>query len=74
MLESFKEHHMIEDINEIEGTGHRSAWGEKFPKSVVVTDEVETQIEELSELAPLHNPANLMGIRAFKSYYQISLM
>ena len=40
--------------------------GEKFPKSVVVTDEVETQIEELSELAPLHNPANLMGIRAFK--------
>ena len=67
MLESFKEHHMIEDINEIEGTGHRVVHGgEKFPKSVVVTDEVETQIEELSELAPLHNPANLMGIRAFK--------
>lgn len=69
MLESFKEHHMIEDINEIEGTGHRVVHGgEKFPKSVVVTDEVESQIEELSELAPLHNPANLIGIRAFKNY------
>ena len=40
--------------------------GETFPKSVVVTDEVEQQIEALSELAPLHNPANLMGIRAFR--------
>ena len=38
----------------------------KLSKSVVVTDEVESQIEELSELAPLHNPANLMGIRAFR--------
>ena len=38
----------------------------EIPKSVVVTDEVESQIEELSELAPLHNPANLIGIRAFK--------
>ena len=66
MLESFKEHHMIEDINEIEGTGHRVVHGGEIPKSVVVTDEVESQIEELSELAPLHNPANLIGIRAFK--------
>ncbi|RQM95928.1 acetate kinase [Staphylococcus warneri] len=67
MLEKFKEHHIIEDINEIQGTGHRVVHGgETFPKSVVVTDEVEQQIEALSELAPLHNPANLMGIRAFK--------
>ncbi|MBY6180589.1 acetate kinase [Staphylococcaceae bacterium DP2N0-1] len=67
MLEKFKGHHIIEDINEIQGTGHRVVHGgETFPKSVVVTDEVEQQIEALSELAPLHNPANLMGIRAFK--------
>jgi len=39
---------------------------ELFPTSALVTDEVEKQIESLSELAPLHNPANLMGIRAFK--------
>lgn len=38
----------------------------KFPESVAITDEVEKEIEELSELAPLHNPANLMGIRAFR--------
>ncbi|MBO0377634.1 acetate kinase [Staphylococcus warneri] len=67
MLEKFKEHHIIEDINEIQGTGHRVVHGgETFPKSVVVTDEVEQQIKALSELAPLHNPANLMGIRAFR--------
>ena len=36
------------------------------PESVAITDEVEKEIEELSELAPLHNPANLMGIRAFR--------
>jgi acetate kinase len=64
MLDSFKEHEMIKDITDIQGTGHRVVHGgETFPKSVVVTDEVESQIEELSELAPLHNPANLMGIR-----------
>ena len=67
MLDSFKEHEMIKDITDIQGTGHRVVHGgETFPKSVVVTDEVESQIEELSELAPLHNPANLMGIRAFR--------
>ena len=38
----------------------------KIPESVAITDEVEKEIEELSELAPLHNPANLMGIRAFR--------
>ncbi len=42
--------------------------GEKLPESVAITDEVEKEIEELSELAPLHNPANLMGIRAFRKF------
>lgn len=67
MLTKFKEHNIIQDIYEIQGTGHRVVHGgETFPSSAVVTDEVEEQIEELSELAPLHNPANLMGIRAFR--------
>ena len=49
------------------GTGHRVVHGgELFPTSALVTDKVEEQIESLSELAPLHNPANLMGIRAFR--------
>lgn len=67
MLDSFKKHGIIDDINDIVGTGHRVVHGgELFPESALVTDEVEQQIESLSELAPLHNPANLMGIRAFK--------
>lgn len=67
MLDSFEKHGFIENINDIEGTGHRVVrGGELFPTSALVTDEVEKQIESLSELAPLHNPANLMGIRAFK--------
>lgn len=67
MLESFKQHGVIDSIYDIDGTGHRVVHGgELFPNSVYVTDEVEEQIESLSELAPLHNPANLMGIRAFR--------
>ncbi|WP_180536302.1 acetate kinase [Staphylococcus haemolyticus] len=67
MLDSFKQHGIIDDINDIVGTGHRVVHGgELFPTSALVTDKVEEQIESLSELAPLHNPANLMGIRAFR--------
>ncbi len=67
MLDSFKQHGIIDDINDIAGTGHRVVHGgELFPTSALVTDKVKEQIESLSELAPLHNPANLMGIRAFR--------
>ncbi|WP_053038264.1 acetate kinase [Staphylococcus haemolyticus] len=67
MLDSFKQHGIIDDINDIAGTGHRVVHGgELFPTSALVTDKVEEQIESLSELAPLHNPANLMDIRAFR--------
>lgn len=67
MLDSFKQHGIIDDINDIAGTGHRVVHGgELFPTSALVTDKVEEQIESLSELAPSHNPANLMGIRAFR--------
>ena len=67
MLASFKEHGIIDDINDIDGTGHRVVHGgELFPTSALITEEVEKQIESLTDLAPLHNPANLMGIRAFK--------
>lgn len=67
MLDSLINHGIIRDINDIDGTGHRVVHGgELFPESALVTDEVEKQIEALTELAPLHNPANLMGIRAFR--------
>lgn len=67
MLEKLVEFGVIKNINEIDGSGHRVVHGgEKFDDSVLITDEVEAEIDRLSELAPLHNPANLMGIRAFR--------
>ena len=58
---------IIQSFDEITGIGHRVVHGgEKFNDSVLITDEVLDQIEVLSELAPLHNPANIVGIKAFK--------
>ncbi|TWE02668.1 acetate kinase [Neobacillus bataviensis] len=58
---------IIKSLNEIEGIGHRVVHGgETFTDSALITDEVLVKIEELSELAPLHNPANVTGIKAFK--------
>ena len=58
----------VKDMNEINAVGHRVVHGgEKFASSVVITDEVEEAIRKCSELAPLHNPANLMGIDAIKA-------
>ena len=59
---------VISDMKEIDAVGHRVVHGgEKFSSSVILTDDVLKTIESLSELAPLHNPANLMGIRACKA-------
>ena len=55
----------VVSLDEIGAVGHRIVHGgEKFTKSVVINDEVIKAIEEVSDLAPLHNPANLIGIRA----------
>jgi len=58
-------HGVIKSLNEISAVGHRTVHGgEAFSASVVVNDAVIKSLEECSELAPLHNPANLIGIRA----------
>ncbi|MBS4215365.1 acetate kinase [Neobacillus rhizophilus] len=58
---------IIQSLNKIDGVGHRVVHGgEEFNDSVIITDEVLNKIEALSELAPLHNPANVTGIKAFK--------
>ncbi|WP_223590994.1 acetate kinase [Neobacillus bataviensis] len=58
---------IIASLNEIEGIGHRVVHGgEEFNDSVLITEEVMEKIQELSDLAPLHNPANITGIQAFK--------
>jgi acetate kinase len=59
---------IIKSLSEIVGMGHRVVHGgEEFNDSVLITDEVIKKLEELSELAPLHNPANITGIKAFQS-------
>lgn len=58
-------HGVIKSMDEIDAVGHRVVHGgEIFNESVVITDEVLKQIEDLSDMAPLHQPANVAGIRA----------
>ncbi|MDI3534541.1 MAG: acetate kinase [Thermosediminibacterales bacterium] len=58
---------VIKDLNEISAVGHRIVHGgEKFTGSVKITDEVIKSLEECIELAPLHNPPNILGIEAVK--------
>jgi len=58
-------HGAIKSMDEIVAVGHRIVHGgEKFTSSVIIDDEVKATLEECSELAPLHNPPNLMGIEA----------
>jgi len=56
---------VIKNLDEVDAVGHRVVHGgEKFASSVIINDEVMAAIEECNDLAPLHNPANLIGIRA----------
>lgn len=60
-----EEYGVIASLDEINAVGHRVVHGgEKFASSVIITEEVIAAIEECNDLAPLHNPANLIGIRA----------
>lgn len=67
LLDDLKRFNIIESYDEITGVGHRVvAGGEHFKDSALVDEEVIQKVEELSLLAPLHNPANAAGIRAFR--------
>ena len=62
-----KQHGVINDIHQIDAVGHRVAHGgEFFSESMLVTTEVKEKIAQCSELAPLHNPANLKGITSME--------
>ncbi len=59
---------VVKDMSEIDAVGHRIVHGgEKFAASTILNDDVLAAIEECNELAPLHNPANLIGIQACKA-------
>jgi acetate kinase len=67
LLNKLTDQGIIKSLDEIEGVGHRVVHGgEEFADSVLITDEVIQKLEQLSELAPLHNPANITGIKAFQ--------
>lgn len=60
-----KAHGVISSLGEIGAVGHRLVHGgEKFAASVIINDEVIAEVEACNDLAPLHNPANLIGVRA----------
>ena len=60
----------INDVSEIDAIGHRVVHGgEKFKESCLITDEVIETIRELSPLAPLHNPAGILGIEAARKVF-----
>lgn len=62
-----KEHGVIDSLDAIHAVGHRVVHGgEKFATSVIIDDTVMKAIEECNDLAPLHNPANLIGINSCK--------
>lgn len=68
LLEKLTSLEIIKSLSEIDGIGHRVVHGgEIFHDSALITPEVLAKIEALSELAPLHNPANITGINAFLS-------
>ena len=67
LLDKLVELKIVEDLDEINGVGHRIVHGGSlYKESVFVTDKVVDDIMSISDLAPLHNPAHVLGINAFR--------
>ncbi|MEG1495322.1 MAG: acetate kinase [Bacilli bacterium] len=67
LIDQILKNGLVKSLDEIGAVGHRIVHGgNKYSKSVLITKRVIDELEEISDLAPLHNPAHLMGIRAFK--------
>ncbi|MGB7594892.1 MAG: acetate kinase [Erysipelotrichaceae bacterium] len=67
VLESLMKHHVVSNLKDLTGIGHRVVHGgEKYSKSTLVDAQVEQDIETYADLAPLHNPANLLGIQVMR--------
>lgn len=66
LLETLSGEGIIDDINDIIGVGHRvTHGGELYSESVIIDEEVVYNIDQLKKLAPIHNPVQLLGIKAF---------
>lgn len=67
LIKELFDNHIITSLDEIDGIGHRLVHGgDKYASSVIIDDDVIKTVEELSSLAPLHNPANILGVKAFR--------
>ena len=66
LLEELKNYKVIKSYDEIDGVGHRIVHGgDKYTESVLINEDILKTVEKLVPLAPLHNPANLVGVRSF---------
>lgn len=71
LVEELKANNVVDSLDDIKGIGHRVVQGgDYFDKTVVIDDEVLNKIDELSSLAPLHNPAAVTGIKAAKEVFK----
>lgn len=67
LLDELINYKVINSYDDIDGVGHRLVHGgDKYTESVIIDDDVLATVEKLVPLAPLHNPANLVGVRSFK--------
>ncbi len=70
LVEELKANNVVDSLDEIKGIGHRVVQGgDYFDKTVIIDDDVLSKIDELSPLAPLHNPAAIVGIKAAKDVF-----
>jgi len=74
LIKELLENNIIESVEEVKGVGHRVVQGaDKFSKSTIIDNTVLDIIDDLSIMAPLHNPAALVGIKAFKEFIPNSI-
>lgn len=66
LVQELIDNNVVASLDEIKGIGHRGVQGGEYNKTVVATNEVVQRMDELSTLAPLHNPAGIIGINAAK--------
>ena len=68
LIEELLENNIVSNLDEIKGVGHRVVHGgDKYADSVIINEDVISTVEELSPLAPLHTPANLVGTKTMMS-------
>ncbi|MEG2322613.1 MAG: acetate kinase [Bacilli bacterium] len=73
LINELLDNKVVNNLDEIKGVGHRVVHGgDKYAKSVIIDEDVIKTISDLASLAPLHNPANLMGIEAFNKELKVT--